>query len=138
MADNYAAHKRPAVKAWLKDNPRISLHFTPTSCSWLNMVETFFGSRRSGIQIPASRRLFFECVISFAKQARTVCRCCLMPAGVAGCLWTFGSHVGEGDGSAKLVELQFNRSQQVGCDLGAMARRVRELLVPISAQSEVM
>ena len=43
VADNYAAHKHPAVKAWLKDNPRITLHFTPTSCSWLNMVEIFFG-----------------------------------------------------------------------------------------------
>jgi hypothetical protein len=43
VADNYAARKHPAVKAWLKDNPRITLHFTPTSCSWLNMVEIFFG-----------------------------------------------------------------------------------------------
>ena len=43
VADNYAAHKHPAVKAWLKENPRITLHFTPTSCSWLNMVEIFFG-----------------------------------------------------------------------------------------------
>ncbi len=43
VADNYAAHKPPAVKAWLKENRRITLHFTPTSCSWLNMVEVFFG-----------------------------------------------------------------------------------------------
>ena len=43
VADNYAAHKHPAVKAWLKENPRITLHFTPTSCSWLNMAEIFFG-----------------------------------------------------------------------------------------------
>ena len=41
--DNYATHKHPAVKAWLARNPRITLHFTPTSGSWLNMVEIFFG-----------------------------------------------------------------------------------------------
>ena len=42
VCDNYA-HKHPAVKAWLARNPRITLHFTPTSGSWLNMVEIFFG-----------------------------------------------------------------------------------------------
>jgi hypothetical protein len=43
VADNYAAHKHPAVKAWLRDSPRITLHFNPIGCSWLNMVEIFFG-----------------------------------------------------------------------------------------------
>ncbi|WP_255660778.1 IS630 family transposase [Pseudonocardia sp. ICBG1293] len=43
VVDNYATHKHPAVKAWLARNPRITLHFTPTSGSWLNMVEVFFG-----------------------------------------------------------------------------------------------
>ncbi len=43
VADNYATHKHPAVKAWLDRNPRITMHFTPTSGSWLNMVEIFFG-----------------------------------------------------------------------------------------------
>jgi transposase len=43
VCDNYATHKHPAVKAWLARNPRIALHFTPTSGSWLNMVEIFFG-----------------------------------------------------------------------------------------------
>ena len=43
ICDNYATHKHPKVKAWLKANPRVTLHFTPTSCSWLNMVEIFFG-----------------------------------------------------------------------------------------------
>ncbi|MGH3099106.1 MAG: IS630 family transposase [Streptosporangiales bacterium] len=43
VLDNYGTHKHPAVKAWLAKNPRIQLHFTPTSGSWLNMVETFFG-----------------------------------------------------------------------------------------------
>jgi transposase len=43
VCDNYATHKHPKVKAWLKENPRVTLHFTPTGCSWLNMVEIFFG-----------------------------------------------------------------------------------------------
>ncbi|MDQ3525941.1 MAG: IS630 family transposase [Chloroflexota bacterium] len=43
VADNYATHKHPKVRAWLARNPRITMHFTPTSGSWLNMVEIFFG-----------------------------------------------------------------------------------------------
>jgi transposase len=43
VADNYAAHKHPRVTAWLARNPRITMHFTPTSGSWLNLVEIFFG-----------------------------------------------------------------------------------------------
>jgi transposase len=43
VVDNYATHKHPKVTAWLAHNPRITLHFTPTSGSWLNMVEIFFG-----------------------------------------------------------------------------------------------
>ncbi len=42
VCDNYATHKHPAVRAWLHRNPRITLHFTPTSGSWLNLVEVFF------------------------------------------------------------------------------------------------
>ncbi len=43
IMDNYAAHKHPKVKAWLAANPRIQIHFTPTSGSWLNLVEVWFG-----------------------------------------------------------------------------------------------
>jgi transposase len=43
VCDNYATHKHPKVTAWLERNSRIQLHFTPTSGSWLNMVEIFFG-----------------------------------------------------------------------------------------------
>jgi transposase/transposase-like protein len=43
VLDNYGTHKHPTVRAWLARNPRIVLHFTPTSGSWLNMVEIFFG-----------------------------------------------------------------------------------------------
>jgi transposase len=42
VCDNYATHKHPNVRAWLTKNPRIHLHFTPTSGSWLNLVEAFF------------------------------------------------------------------------------------------------
>jgi len=42
IADNYATHKHPAVRDWLARHPRFHLHFTPTSASWLNMVERFF------------------------------------------------------------------------------------------------
>jgi transposase len=43
ILDNYATHNHPNVKAWLARHPRFVLHFTPTSSSWLNMVELFFG-----------------------------------------------------------------------------------------------
>ncbi len=43
VADNYATHKHPKVAAWLARNPRITMHSTPTSGSWMNMVEIFFG-----------------------------------------------------------------------------------------------
>ena len=42
VLDNYATHKTPEVKAWLEKHPRFKLHFTPTSASWLNLVERFF------------------------------------------------------------------------------------------------
>jgi transposase len=44
ILDNYAAHKHPKVMAWLARHPRFVFHFTPTSCSWLNAVETFFAT----------------------------------------------------------------------------------------------
>ncbi len=42
IVDNYATHKHPDVQAWLARHPRFVMHFTPTSASWLNMVERFF------------------------------------------------------------------------------------------------
>ncbi len=41
--DNYAAHKRVEVRDWLAANPRVHVHFTPTSGSRLNLVEVWFG-----------------------------------------------------------------------------------------------
>jgi transposase len=42
ICDNYATHKHPKVQRWLESHPRFHMHFTPTSASWLNMVERFF------------------------------------------------------------------------------------------------
>jgi len=42
IVDNYATHKHPRVEHWLRRHPRFHLHFTPTSCSWLNLVERWF------------------------------------------------------------------------------------------------
>jgi transposase len=42
ICDNYATHKHPVVQDWLAKHPRFNMHFTPTSASWLNMVERFF------------------------------------------------------------------------------------------------
>jgi transposase len=42
IADNYATHKHPKVQKWLARHPRFHVYFTPTSSSWLNMVERFF------------------------------------------------------------------------------------------------
>ena len=42
VVDNYATHKHAQVQAWLAKHPRFHMHFTPTSSSWLNMVERFF------------------------------------------------------------------------------------------------
>jgi transposase len=43
VLDNVSTHSTPAVKAWLERHPRIRFHFTPTSASWMNQVETWFG-----------------------------------------------------------------------------------------------
>jgi len=42
VLDNYGTHTHPKVKAWLAKHPRVQLHFTPTSASWMNLVEVFF------------------------------------------------------------------------------------------------
>ena len=47
VLDNYATHKTPAIKEWLIKHPRFHLHFTPTSSSWLNLVERWFAELTS-------------------------------------------------------------------------------------------
>ncbi len=42
IVDNYATHKHPKVQRWLKRHPRFHMHFTPTSSSWLNLIERWF------------------------------------------------------------------------------------------------
>ena len=53
ILDNYATHKTPEVEEWLRRHPRVHFHFTPTSASWLNLVERFF----SELTIRQLRRL---------------------------------------------------------------------------------
>ena len=43
ILDNVSTHKTPAVRAWLEQHPRFQFHFTPTSASWMNQIETWFG-----------------------------------------------------------------------------------------------
>ena len=66
VMDNYAAHKTPEVKDWLADNPRIQVHFTPTSGSWLNLVEVWFGI----IERQAIRRGTFTSVTDLNTKIR--------------------------------------------------------------------
>ncbi len=58
ICDNYATHKHDAVATWLARHPRITMHFAPTSASWLNMVERFFRD----ITVNAIRRRAFTSV----------------------------------------------------------------------------
>jgi transposase len=58
ILDNYATHKAPPVQRWLKRHPRFTLHFTPTSSSWLNLVERLFAE----ITRQRIRRGTFTCV----------------------------------------------------------------------------
>ena len=50
ILDNYAAHKHSKLRAWLTRHPRWTSHFTPTSCSWVNAIETFFATLTCRLQ----------------------------------------------------------------------------------------
>lgn len=54
ILDNYATHKHPKVLRWLAQRPRFHLHFTPTSASWLNLVERFFRDLSQDVVLPGS------------------------------------------------------------------------------------
>jgi transposase len=54
ILDNYATHKHPKVRRWLQQRPRFHLHFTPTSSSWLNLVERFFRDLSEDVILPGS------------------------------------------------------------------------------------
>jgi transposase len=67
IADNYATHKHPQVNKWLERHPRFHMHFTPTSSSWMNLVERFFSDLTAFIseQSFASTRKLAEAIITF-------------------------------------------------------------------------
>ena len=54
ILDNYATHKHPKVLRWLARRPHFHLHFTPTSASWLNLVERFFRDLSQDVVLPGS------------------------------------------------------------------------------------
>jgi len=67
IADNYATHKHPRVKNWLGRHPRFHMHYTPTSSSWMNLVERFFGDLTAFITAKsfASTRELADAIITF-------------------------------------------------------------------------
>lgn len=67
VLDNYHTHKHAEIHEWLAQHPRITLHFTPTSGSWLNLVEVFFGI----ITRQVIRRGSFDNVAQLVKKIRT-------------------------------------------------------------------
>jgi len=67
VMDNYAAHKRVEVRNWLAANPRVQVHFTPTSASWMNLVEVWFGI----IERQTIRRGTFRSVKELNAKIRT-------------------------------------------------------------------
>ena len=58
ICDNYGTHKHPAVRTWFTEHPKVKVHFTPTSASWLNLVERWFAL----ITMQAIRRGSFDSV----------------------------------------------------------------------------
>jgi transposase len=67
IADNYATHKHPRVNKWLQRHPRFHMHFTPTSSSWMNLVERFFRELTPYISEKsfASTRQLADAIITF-------------------------------------------------------------------------
>jgi transposase len=71
IVDNYATHKHPKVKSWVKRHPRFHLHFIPTSSSWLNLIERWFREittkrlRRGTFQNVAQ---LIDAIVSFIKE----------------------------------------------------------------------
>ena len=63
ILDNSSTHKTPEVTKWLAKNPRITMHFTPTSASWLNAVESWFSQ--------LERRALYRGIFTSVKELRT-------------------------------------------------------------------
>jgi transposase len=71
IADNYATHKHPKVLRWLARHPRFHMHFTPTSSSWLNLVERWFRDltqKRLKRGIFRSVRELHEAILAFVEE----------------------------------------------------------------------
>jgi len=66
IMDNYTTHKAAGVQDWLAANPRVTIHFTPTHASWMNMVEIFFGI----VQRQAIKRGVFHSVQQLTQTLR--------------------------------------------------------------------
>ena len=72
VLDNYGTHKAPTVKRWLAQHPRYHLHFTPTSSSWLNQVETWFSlltQRQLRRGVPRSVRELEAALLGYATRS---------------------------------------------------------------------
>ena len=69
VVDNYGTHSHATVRAWLAKHPRVHLHFTPTSASWMNLVEVFFAI----ITRQAIRRGSFPSVADLVAAIRRFC-----------------------------------------------------------------
>jgi len=77
ILDNYGTHKTPEIQRWLLRHPRFHLHFTPTSGSWLNMVERWFGElstkkikRGSHMSVPALTRDIRDWIATWNENPR--------------------------------------------------------------------
>lgn len=71
IVDNYATHKHPKVKSWLKRHKRFHIHFIPTSSSWLNIIERFFrdlDDKRVHRGVFRSVRELIEAVMSYIEE----------------------------------------------------------------------
>lgn len=66
VMDNYAVHASPEVKAWLAEYPRFQEHFTPTSASWLNLIEVWLAI----VERQALHRVDVKSVAEFHKKIR--------------------------------------------------------------------
>ena len=66
IVDTYATHKHSAVQRWAARHNRFHFHFTPTSSSWLNMVERFFRDLTEN-QLPAAK-LSKECILAYIEE----------------------------------------------------------------------
>jgi transposase len=60
VLDNSSTHGTPNVMAWLAKSPRIHFHYTPTSASWLNQVEGFFGILAKQASVERAARAFAD------------------------------------------------------------------------------